>query len=428
MNNFIEILASVLECLIFVRLFNEFLGLKNDRMKLLKSVCFFILILLNDILTAQLDGFENISIFILLLIFLVYSLLFLKGKIWEKALVSVIPALTALPINLTVMGIFSAIADNDRTAVLPGGILRIPVLFFTKVIFFFACEIVIRVRNKQPSSLTGFQWIIQISCFVISFLISSLLWNIFREQSETSPYLLAVFFLIAVLNILLYILMTKMQRDNLTKEEYVLVKSNLEAQQKFAFETRERYTEMKTLRHDVKHYLSTAAELITDGNPEKAKAYIENVINEKINPAVVGVNTGSVVIDAVINRRLEICAEKNIMIKCLIDIHFVSDNDMDISILLSNLLDNAIRGCDGSERPEIELAVRGKKSFTYITVRNSISKSVLKSNPNLQTNQSDLSLHGFGLKSVRNIVRKYGGSVDFKEENGTFLAEIWLNL
>lgn len=188
--------------------------------------------------------------------------------------------------------------------------MRIPALFFSKVIFFFACEIVIRVRKKQSSSLTGFQWIIQISCFVISFLISSLLWNIFREQNETSPYLLLIFLLIATLNILLYVLMTKMQRDNVTNEEYALVKSNLEAQQKFAVETKERYSEMRTLRHDVKHYLSTAAELITEGNPEKAKSYIETVINEKINPAVVGVNTGSVVIDAVINRRLEICAEK----------------------------------------------------------------------------------------------------------------------
>ena len=168
MNNFIEILASVLECFIFVRLFNEFLGLKNERMKFLKSSVFFALILLDDILIAQLDGFENISIIILLLIFFAYSLVFFKGKIWEKILVSVIPTITALPINLAVMGIFSAVAGNNRTAVLPGGILRIPVLFFTKAIFFFASEIVIKVRRKQPSSLTGFQWIIQISC--LSFL------------------------------------------------------------------------------------------------------------------------------------------------------------------------------------------------------------------------------------------------------------------
>lgn len=428
MKNFIEILASVLECCIFVRICNGYLGFKNEKLKWLKTIIVYIPVALVDVFLSQIDGVENASVFIILLLLLVYSFVFLSGKIWEKILVSVIPTLTALPINLIVMSVFAILADNNREAVMPGGTMRTPVLFFSKAVFFFACEIVIRIKKKQYRSLSGFQWILQLACFLISFLISTLLWNISREQQETSPLFLMIFLLIGAMNILLYVIMNKMQRDNISREEYALVKSNLEAQQKFVVETKERYTEMKTLRHDVKHYLSAAAELITDGKPEKAKAYIESVINEKINPAVVGVNTGSAVVDAVINRRLEICAENNIIIKCLIDTQFVSDNDIDISILLSNLLDNAIRGCDGSENPVIELAARCKKSFTYITVKNSISKSVLKSNPHLQTSQSDYSLHGFGIKSVKNIAKKYGGSANFMEENGAFIAEIWLNL
>lgn len=114
--------------------------------------------------------------------------------------------------------------------------------------------------------------------------------------------------------------------------------------------------------------------------------------------------------------------------KCLIDTRFVTGNDIDISVLLSNLLDNAIIGCDGSANPEIELSVRSKKSLACIIVRNSISESVLKNNPSLSTSKSDRSVHGFGIKSIRNIARKYEGSVEFKEENGKFLVEIWLNL
>lgn len=161
---------------------------------------------------------------------------------------------------------------------------------------------------------------------------------------------------------------------------------------------------------------------------EKAKSYIENVISEKINPAIVGVNTGSAVIDAVINRRLAICAEKKIEVKCLIDTQFVSDNDIDVSILLSNLLDNAIRGCENSDNPEIDLNVKRKKVFTYITVKNSISESVLKKNPDLKTSKPDKAGHGFGISSIKDIAKKYDGSAEFNEKNGNFLAEIWLNL
>jgi len=428
MNSIIEITASLIDSFILVRLCNNYLDYKSEKMKWLKALIFFIFSSLNTIFLTQLNEFENISIIILLLLPLAYSFIFMKGKIWEKIFVSIIPTVTLLPINQIVIGIFSAIAGNDRSAVLPGGIMRIPVLFFSKVIFFFACEFIIRIKKKQSSSLTGFQWIIQLSCFIISFIISSVLWNIAKESTETSPSILIIFLLIAVLNVLLYVLMNKMQRDNITKEEYALVKANLEAQQNFAIETKERYLEMKTLRHDVKHYLSTAAELISDGDPEKAKTYIESVINEKINPTIVGVNTGSAVVDAVINRRLAICAENGIEVKCLIDTQFVSEYDIDVSILLSNLLDNAIRGCEGSVSPEIELVIRSKKSLTYITVKNSISESVLKNNPDLKTGKPDKSSHGFGIKSVKNIARKYEGSADFKEESNKFLAEIWLKL
>lgn len=428
MNILIEISASLAECCIFVRLCNGYLGFKSEKLKWLKSLCLFSILSIIDVFLSQLKGFEIISIILLLLFIFTYSMIFLNGKILERALVSIIPTTTALPINLTVITAFGALSGNDRSASLVGGEMRIPVLFFTKALFFLACEILIRTKNKRSTNLTGYQWAIQILCFFISFIMASLLWNISRTYNDTSPFFLIIFIMIAALNILLYILMNKMQRDNVTKEEYHLLKASLASQEKFAVEVRERYTEMKTLRHDIKHYLSATAELIKDGKSEKAKSYIESVINERINPAVVGVNTGSAVIDAVINRRLEVCAEKNIEMKCLIDTRFVSDNDVDVSILLSNLLDNAIEGCSGIDYPQIELIVKRKKSLTYITVKNSIVRSVLNENPKLKTRKKDKSAHGYGIRSIKNIAEKYNGSVDFFEVNGCFITEIWLEL
>lgn len=252
MNNIIEISASLAECGIFVRLCNGYLGFKSERMKWLKSIVFFALFGINDVFLCQLNGFENISIAIMLLIFLVYTFVFMKGRVIEKILVSIIPTTTLLPINLIVMAVFGALSGNDRSASLVGGEMRIPVLFFTKAIFFLACEILIRTKNKRSTNLTGYQWAIQISCFFISFIMSSLLWNISRTYNDTSPLFLTIFLMIAALNILLYILMNKMQRDNVTKEEYHLLKASLASQEKFAVEAKERYTEMKTLRHDIK--------------------------------------------------------------------------------------------------------------------------------------------------------------------------------
>lgn len=426
MNTAIEIAASLVESCILVRLCNGFLGFKSETRKWLKTTVLFVMLALVDVFLCQLDGFENISIIMLMLIMLTYAVVFLNGKLWEKLLIPIIPTITELPINLIVMSVFSTLSGNERAEVLTGGAMRIPVLFFSKAAFFLVCELIIRARKRGADSLNTYQWVIQLSCFLISFIISSLMWNFFREQEETKPIFLIIFLLIALLNVLLYILMSKMQRDNKVKEEYKLLKSNISAQEKLALETMERYTEVKTLKHDMKHYLTIAAELISSGKTREAKSYIESVLNEKIAPAGTVVNTGSAVVDAVINNKISLCSEKGIAVKCVIDTQFESSNDVDISILLSNLLDNAINGCNLST-PHIELVISKVKSMIYIAVKNSLAESVLLNNPDFKTSKKDKSEHGFGIKSIKQIAHKYDGSIEFKEENGMFIAEVWLN-
>ena len=66
-----------------------------------------------------------------------------------------------------------------------------------------------------------------------------------------------------------------------------------------------------------------------------------------------------------------------------------------MSILISNLLDNAIEGCNGADTPMIELIISRQKTFLYIIVKNTISDSVLSANPRLATSKVNKSAHGF---------------------------------
>lgn len=424
-----EILASLSECYIIVRLSNSFLGFKSNKLKWVKLIGFFSLLAFVDIFLSQLGYFKYIYEILTLLLLLGYSIIFLDGKIQEKILLTAIPVTTAMPINLIVINSFRAASDDPVTELTePGGALRIPVLFFTKFAFFIVCELLVRILKRNSKSLNGFQWSIQLSCFIITFLITNSLWSISLKHKEMRLDFLFAYIMIALLNVLLYVLLNKMQHDNITREEYNLLKANLSAREKLVIEARTRYTEIKTLRHDIKHYLSTAARLISNGKIGKAQSYIESIIDKKIVSTVVGVDTGSAIVDAVINDCLARCAENSIATKCLIDTQFVSDNDVDVSILLSNLLDNAIAGCKGAERPKVEITMKNKKALTQIAVSNSIPESVLENNPNLETSSSDKSTHGFGIKSVKSIVQSHNGRINFMEETGKFIAEIWINL
>lgn len=429
MMNLAEIIASLAECYIIVRLANRFLGFKNNKLNWAKSIGFFAVLAFENLFLTQIDFFKNISEILMLLSLFAYAVIFLSGKIQEKILLTVIPVTTAMPINLLVINIFRAASENPVTELTePGGALRIPVLFFTKFAFFIVCELLVHILKRNKKSLNGFQWIIQLSCFIISFLITNSLWHISLEHKDMRLDFIFSYIMIALLNILLYLLLNRLQSDNITREEYNLLKANLAAQEKLVIEARTRYSEIKTLRHDMKHSLSIIGELVSDGNTEKAASYIEGIISQKITPTVAGVDTGSAVVDAVINDCLTRCAEKGIATKCFIDTQFVSENDVDVSILLSNLLDNAIAGCESVERPIIEITMKTKKALTEISISNSISESVLDKNPDLETSSNDKSIHGFGIKSVKNIVKSHNGKIDFLEKNGKFIAEIWVYL
>lgn len=425
MNLLIETAASLTECLIVVRLCNRFLGFKNRKHAWLKSAVFLAL-LMSDNLPEQTDAMKQIAVFALFGVIFLYVLLFLDGTIQEKVLISLFPPITILPINmiiLTSFRVFSGCSAEEITK--PGGNLRIPVLLFSKIAFFFACEFLLHMRNRGRYSLSRLQWTIQFSCFAITFLIANSLRKLFADSDEM-PLFLFISIMIAILNLLFYMIMDKMQYDNSLKEEYRISRITLAAQERFVDEAKERYMEMRTLRHDMRGYFMTAAELISSRKTEEAIAYIEKIINEKIDFAPSAVNTGNVVIDAVLNNKIAVCQKNGIEIKCVIDSCPKNISDMDISILLSNLLDNAINGSSGSVSPAVELVMGTRKTLTFMTVKNTIAASVLKKNPRLETDKENKSVHGFGIKSIQKIAEKYNGTVEFREEHDIFTAEICL--
>lgn len=426
MNNLFEIAASVSECCIIVRLCNKFLGFKKAEMIWGKSAIFLLLLCMQNILLSQLKGFEILSVVLLLLMIFGYSTFFLNGKIHEKILISILPTIAILLINQFIMIVFSAAAGWDPEAVKSGGVLRIPVLFFSKFAFFIVCEILMRLGKRGQYSLSPFLWTVQLLCFFSTFLIALMLWNISREFINIREKFFFIYIMIAVLNVLMYIMLSKMQYHSAEKEKQKISEINLASQEKFINEAREHYAKMRTLQHDMRHCLMTAARLISDNKAKEAKNYIEKVADEKVCFAPAGVDTGNVVIDAVINNKIAVCSDNNIEIKCLIDSYFEGISEIDISILLSNVLDNAIRGCTGVKEPKIELVIGTRMAFIYIIVKNSIPASVLADNPRLLTSKDDKAVHGFGIESMHRIAEKHGGSVTFREEQGNFIVEIWL--
>lgn len=428
-ENYAEWSASLAECFIIVRFLNRWLPFRYNNHKNIVTGILFILLAVDNIVLSQKERTENLSVLIMLLLILLYSFAFQRGRIYEKILEVLIPALTIFPINGIILYSVSFITHQDVNMLRgSGGELRMLVLFFSKFAFFIVSEILIKVKKKDTSSLKSFQWLLQILCFVISFYIANIIWSISKEAPVNNDTILLAFILIAILNILLFSLLARMESNSRLREQYNLARMNLEIQKEFVLNAQKHYQETRIIRHDMKHYLMTAVGLISNGNSEEAKHYMETVLQEKMPLTSAGIQTGVVAVDSVINAKFAACREKGITVKAVLNTEFREVNEMDMSILLSNLLDNAMRGCRDCDRPVMELEITRIKSYIQIIVKNSISDSVLSCNPDLMTTKSEKNTHGYGIASIREVSGKYDGTVNFREEGKMFVAEIWLHI
>ena len=97
-------------------------------------------------------------------------------------------------------------------------------------------------------------------------------------------------------------------------------------------------------------------------------------------------------------------------------------SDLELSIVVGNLLDNAIEACrDVSEERFIRLFIAMKGSMLYFSMLNSAGRKKEKK-AGLFASQKN-GIHGFGLRRAQAILEEHGGWVKYNSEDGAFTSE-----
>ena len=136
------------------------------------------------------------------------------------------------------------------------------------------------------------------------------------------------------------------------------------------------------------------------------------------------VKTGNEALDIILTEKSLRCVANGITMSCVADgkkIAFVKDSDL--YALFGNALDNAIEAVlkvEETEKRIIGLVLYERNGFVTLNVNNAYSGDVKVVNGLPVTTKSNHRLHGFGVKSIRLIVEKYGGEMDFSAKDGVF--------
>lgn len=175
--------------------------------------------------------------------------------------------------------------------------------------------------------------------------------------------------------------------------------------------------EMRRFRHDYQNHMQSVLSLIKMGEYREAEDYILNLqsAKQKTEPLF---TTGNRLADAILTDKSEMLGEN-----ITIDYQGVipaSINNMDLCVVLSNSLDNAIEACRECGFPcVISVSASTMHGYFVITVKNpTVNKNTFYDIP--LTTKEDKNSHGIGLLNIKDTAERNEGKLSVKCENQIF--------
>lgn len=379
--------------------------------------------------------FEGIGIIISIFIIYIYSLLNLKGTFMQKMFWSIFVMLLIMGITTVVLSIEGCIIGKGcLDLVIQKDLYRFVGVVVIQIVLFYLTRFMIKRTKKDSTySLKWNEWFVLliipvISIFTMSF-VSLIIINI-EEQLSPMQHIFSILSILGILmtNSLVYVLYVNMHKDHAKQLEYSILQQAFKSQEKSVEETKILYQSVRSIRHDLKQHFQVALTMLHSGKINEAVDYMEKYNDTVLDGISNKVFCDNDVVNYIINSKSKICSDRHIKIYIYIANEIPEFSDLDLCVLLGNALDNAIEGVSGEGNNEIYLELRNVDNFFMISVKNTIINSVLEYNPNLISTKNEKEVHGLGILSMKEVVQKYNGSIEFYESDNKFCCDMLLDI
>ena len=228
-----------------------------------------------------------------------------------------------------------------------------------------------------------------------------------------------LFMLLGIYSIVIFIILivhlfVSIYRHSTIEAKQQIELNILQNQQISNIKILEAQSDLYKLRHDMKHFIQALNNPDITKNPNT----IQDTINKYeglVKNVPVPITTLSPAINYVLNIKREEAISKGIDFTVSLNItHNIDMENSDLYLLLSNLLDNASQHIGILKRIFVEMCDVGK--MFRIRISNSIDHHVLNEKGSFISVGKDRE-HGYGIKTVENIISKYDGFITISEDN-----------
>lgn len=232
--------------------------------------------------------------------------------------------------------------------------------------------------------------------------------------------------LIDLSGVLMLYLLNLQRTDFRVKLEVDAIQNLLESQYQQYRQSEENIALVNSKYHDLRNQLQM---LRTEADSDRRIAYLDE-IEEGLDRYGSEYKTGCGALDTILTEKGSLALRSGITLTVVADGSLVGHVQvMDLCTIFGNALDNAIehtaRIPDENARL-IHLSVSRRKGFTVILIENRFEGDVRLEDGLPVSTKGDDRYHGYGIKSIRRTVEKYGGHLNVRIEDGWFRLEMLL--
>jgi hypothetical protein len=373
--------------------------------------------------------FEWLSVIVAVFeLFIICSFFFGCG-ITKKVFVSIYSvAGTAFSAIITVK-VLSLFSNNINTLFEEQNVYRFISLLLAQLFLSAFYYVSLRVFKKQTPKLSFYEWLILSVLLMFSVLISFLSTETHRAGDLNAVVSELLFLIdsasIAFVFFALYLVL-KISKSNHLEEQQLKMKMLMEFQKEYTEKIKFDYENIRKMKHDIRQSFDVIAGLCKKGNSCEILEFVTSQ-KIKIDGSFSYIDVDDMYLNALINTKISFAKSKGIttFIHCQKSLGQFAG--IDLCVLLGNILDNAIEACEKCENPSIDANIILADDNLNILVRNTYNP--VKTKHHLETTKPNKAEHGFGIKSIKEIVEKYSGSADFYEDDdGEFVCRVTLKI
>ncbi len=411
MENIFEFVANIVEAVLTVELFVRYFGLKNKKLALMKSL---LMVTIYTAVITMSNMFAYFSVheeYIVDTMILVLAVVFLKGRMLEKILLIFMNSIILSTTGILLTGVFGNFIVYDANGYPEFGVLRVALVVLAKVIYIICTELIIRNKIEDSQYVSNTVYLKLNAAMIITAVAELFLMDIVYMSAKSSSIVSVYFVIVALVAVdaILYTLFVNLTNTsiNLIKEE--VKNAAYESEKKIIENMHEINKQTMIVRHDMKSKLTYIMFKLDEGDIKGAEKFLSEELDVELSDVNI-ISTGNRIADAILNMHAETARKQGIPFRMNITGNLGMVNEVDITIILSNLLDYALELAGTSDVPYAGVDVKDTDNGIMIRAYSSYDELKLDN----------------GMLNVRNIADRYNGTFEFEHRDGRCTAVVCL--